>query len=214
MKSNNMDNETMSTTSTDNLEKRKDTMRQYVSDMLAVEKHIHAAVSLQNVDESVTQQPQASQLINRIEQTLDDHIIGLESHIKSLEGTASGLKEAVTTVLGRVAGLYDKLRPKEVSRMLRDDYTAMSMAAIGYTMLNTSALALSDNRTANLAVQYLKDWTPLITGISRIIPQVVTNELTKDHPNLATSAASESLNRTQEAWSTKHVNQVIKHQTV
>lgn len=94
--------------------------------------------------------------------------------------------------------------------MLRDDYTAMSMAAIGYTMLNSSALALSDDRTANLAMRYLKDWAPLITGISRIIPQVVTHELTKDHPNLAMSAGLESLRRTQEAWDANHVNQFVK----
>ncbi len=193
----------------DNMENRLDTLRQYVSDMLAVEKHIHSAVRLQKADESVMQQPQASQLINRIEQTLDNHIVGLEKHVKTLDGSSSSLKDMVTSTLGVVAGLYDKMRTKEVSRMLRDDYTALSMAAIGYTMLNTSALALSDSRTAKLAVDYLKDWTPLITGISRTIPQVVAHELVESHPNLDLSAAPESLRKTQEAWDAKHVNQSI-----
>jgi len=202
-----MSNQTSS--SSDNMEKRQATLRQYVSDMLAVEKHIHEAVRRQKADESVQKQPQAGQLINRIEQTLDDHIAGLESHVKTLEGSSSSLKDAVTTALGVVAGLYDKVRAKEVSRDLRDDYTALSMAAIGYTMLNTSALALGDSRTADLAVRYLKDWTPLITGISRVIPLVVAYELTESHPNLDMSAGPESLRKTQEAWDASHVNQSV-----
>lgn len=204
-----MSYQTMTSNTSDSMDKRVDTLRQYVSDMLAVEKHIHEAVRRQKGDESVKQQPQASQLINRIEQTLDDHIAGLESHVESLEGSSSSLKDAVTTALGVVAGLYDKARTKQVSRMLRDDYAALSLTAIGYTMLTTSALALRDSRTADLAVRYLKDWTPLIAGISQVIPQVVTSELTEDHPNLDVSAGSESLRRTQEAWDSEHLRQGV-----
>ena len=204
-----MSSHTMSSSSSDSMEKRVDTLRQYVSDMLAVEKHIHEAVRRQKGDESVTQQPEASQLINRIEQTLDDHIAGLESHVKTLQGNGTSVKNVVTTAMGAVAGLYDKVRTKQVSRMLRDDYTALSLAAIGYTMLSTSALALSDSSTAELAVRYLKDWTPLIAGISRAIPQVVAHELTEDHPNLDMSAGRESLRRTQEAWDAKHVGEGV-----
>ncbi len=191
----------------DTMEKRQDTLRQYVSDMQATEKHIHEAVTRQADDESVKQQPQASALINRLHQTLDTHISTLESQSKMLDGSSSSIKDAITSTLGAMAGLYDKVRTKQVSRMLRDDYTALSLAAISYTMLHTTALALNDQRTADIALRHLKDMTPLITEISRIIPQVVALELTEDHPNLNVSSAPESMRRTQEAWDAKHVNQ-------
>jgi len=49
-----------------NLEKRAETLRQYVSDMLATEKHICEVVERQRADESVKLQAEAQQLINRI----------------------------------------------------------------------------------------------------------------------------------------------------
>lgn len=191
----------------DTMEKRQETLRQYVSDMQATEKHIHEAVTRQTDDESVKQQPEASRLINRLHQTLDTHINTLESHNKMLDGSSSSIKDAITTTLGAMAGLYDKVRTKQVSRMLRDDYTALSLAAISYTMLHTTALGLNDQHTADIALRHLKDLTPLITEISRIMPQVVALELTEDHPNLNVSSAPESMRRTQEAWDAKHVNQ-------
>ncbi len=191
----------------DTMEKRQETLGQYVSDMQATEKHIHEAVTRQTDDESVKQQPEASRLINRLHQTLDTHINTLESHSKMLDASNSSIKDAIMSTLGAMAGLYDKVRTKQVSRMLRDDYTALSLAAISYTMLHTTALGLNDQRTADIALRHLKDLTPLITEISRIIPQVVAVELTEDHPNLNVSSAPESMRRTQEAWDAKHVNQ-------
>ncbi len=190
----------------DSMEKRQDTLRQYVSDMQATEKHIHEAISHQVEDESVKQQPTASQLISRLHQTLHSHISTLEEQSKRLDGSRSSIKDAITSTLGVMAGLYDKVRTKQVSRMLRDDYTALSLAAISYTMLHTTALALNDQHTAGIALRHLKDFTPLITEISRIMPQVVARELTEDFPNLNVSSATESMRSTQEAWDAKQVN--------
>ena len=90
--------------------------------------------------------------------------------------------------------------------MLRDDYTALSLAAISYTMLHTTALALNDQPTAELALRHLKDFTPLITEISRVIPQVVVHELTEDFPTVNMSSATASMRSTQEAWDAKQIN--------
>jgi len=186
---------------------RMDTVRHYVSDMLATEKHIREAVEGQVQDESVKQQPQASQLIQRMHTTLQQHVDQLERQSEQLGGGSSGLKEAVTSTLGTVAGLYDKVRTKQVSRMLRDDYTALSMAAISYTMLHTTALALNERSTADLALRNLKDITPLITEISQVIPPVVATELREDHPGLSATSGQEATRNTQEAWDAKVTRQ-------
>ncbi len=191
----------------DSTNDRQDTVRHYVSDMLATEKHIHEAVKRQAEDESTKQQPEASRLVNQIEQTLQSHINQLERHSEQLGGSSTGLKDAVTSTLGAMAGLYDKVRSKQVSRMLRDDYTALSLAAIGYTMLHTTALALNDHTTSDLALRNLKDITPLITQISQVIPGVVASELTEDHPNLNMSSGHEAMRNTQEAWNAEHTKQ-------
>jgi hypothetical protein len=41
--------------------------------------------------------------------------------------------------------------------MLRDDYTALNLAAIGYHMLHTTGMGLQNQATADLALRHLKD---------------------------------------------------------
>ena len=191
----------------DSVDERKATIQHYTSDMLATEKHIHEAVKRQAEDESVQQQLEASILVSQIATVLQSHINHLEQHNEELGGSSTGLKDAVTSTLGAMAGLYDKVRSKQVSRMLRDDYTALSLAAISYTMLHTTALALNDRTIADVALRNLKDITPLITKISQIIPQVVARELSEDHASLNMTSGQEATRNTQEAWSAEHTKQ-------
>lgn len=187
-------------TRNNNLAKRAETLQQYVSDILATEQHIRKAVERQGTDKSVEQQAEAQQLLNRIGTTLQQHIAALEQQLVTLKGSSSSAKAVMTSALGIVAGLYDKVRTQEVSRMLRDDYTALSLAAISYTMLYTTSQALYDAPTSSLAQRHLKDFMPLLTEIRRIIPQVVITELAVEYPNLNLTSAAESLRETQASW--------------
>ena len=81
----------------DAMEKRQATLRHYVSDMQATEKHIHEAIAQQAEDESVKQQPTASQLIRRLHQTLDTHIRTLEEQSKRLDGSSSSITQCMCT---------------------------------------------------------------------------------------------------------------------
>lgn len=202
-----MSQQTQNKSASKEQDKKRETLQQYVSDMLATEKHILEAVERQREDDSVKQQSQASQLIGRIHSTLHQHTQQLDQHLNTNFEGNSAVKEAVASTLGAVAGLYDKLRTKQVSRMLRDDYTALNMAAVGYTMLHTSGLALNDQPTAAMALRNLKDLTPLITQINQVIPQVVAFELTEDHPGANIGSGSEAMRNTQEAWTSNHVQQ-------
>jgi hypothetical protein len=193
----------------DTVDERKETIQHYVGDMLATEKHILEAVKRQVEDESVKQQSDASGLVSQMVMVLQSHVNQLEQHLDKLGGSSAGLKDAVTSTLGAMAGLYDKVRSKQVSRMLRDDYTALSLAAISYTMLHTTALALNDRTTADIALRNLKDITPLITKISQVIPPIVTRELSEDHVSLSVTSGQEAMRNTQEAWSADHTKQLV-----
>ncbi len=150
-----------------------DTVRKYVADMLAVTKHIHEAIERQKDDKRVQADTNASQIVNRI------------------DGGA---------VTGVLAGLYDKVRVDAVSKMLRDDYTALSLAAISQTMLHTTGLAMKEQSTASLAHGQLSDLTPLIVDLSELIPLVVARELANDGENVDTSVGPEARRNTQKAW--------------
>jgi hypothetical protein len=184
----------------------KDILQQYVSDMVSLDEHIHEAIKRQIEDERLKQFPEAAKVVNTIHTTLDAHIAGLKRQLISQGGVASGpVKEAVSAIAGVAAGLYDKVRHDPVSKMLRDDYTALSLAAISYTMLHTTGLALKNQPIADLAQRYLKDVTPIIVDISQAIPGVVVKDLEDNEVVIDRAVGQEAVRKTQAAWNTEHI---------
>ena len=183
------------------MQARSDTLQQYVSDMIAIEEHIANAVKRQAEDKDVLNNPQASRIIQNILQYAEQHSQHLKQHLESIGGDpAKGIKEVATSALGAVAGMYDKIRSEQVSKMLRDDYTALNLAAIAYTMLHTTGLALQDQGTASLALRHLQHYTPIIMELNQIIPSVVVEELKDDGLNVIEGSAQQAVNNTQNAW--------------
>lgn len=191
---------------------RQDSLQQYVSDMLAVERHMLPAFENQSKDDRLAKYPEARRLVNRIEATINSHINGLKQHLENLGGdAASPVKSAVTAALGAAAAVIENMRTDPVSKNLRDDYTVLNLAAISYTMLHTTGRALMDDQTADLALSYLMDYTPLITEINEIIPEVVVSELRDETEVLDASAAERAVEHTQQAWQRDHVHSGHSH---
>ena len=191
---------------------RQDSLQQYVSDMLAVERHMLPAFENQSKDDRFARHPEARRLVNRVEATINSHINGLKQHLENLGGdAASPVKSAVTAALGAAAAVIENVRTDPVSKNLRDDYTVLNLAAISYTMLHTTGRALMDDQTADLALSYLMDYTPLITEINEIIPEVVVSELRDETEVLDTSAAERAIEHTQQAWQRDHVHSGHSH---
>lgn len=186
---------------------KEEVIRQYMSDMLGVEKHTLESVERQVRDEKVRPFREAYDLLLKIESTLRIHTLALDQHLSALTAAAGGnyevlLKKAATSAVGLMTGLYGMVRPDlPVSRDIRDDYTALSLGAISYTMLHTTALGLNDTQVAELALQHLKELTPLIAALSRVIPLVVAKELTDEGKAFNASAGQSAVESTQQAWS-------------
>lgn len=187
----------------------KEILQDYVSDMLGVEKHTLESIERQTRDDRVKEYEEAYELLMKIQTTLTMHTIALERYLSSINGgPESLLKKAAASAMGAMAGLYSKVRPGDpVARDLRDDYTALSLAAISYTMLHTTGQALNDSRIAELALKHLNELTPLIAGLSRIIPKIVAEELSKQGKLAFPAAGQEAVANTQKAWS----REVIGH---
>ena len=185
-------------------------LQSYVNDMYSVEKHVLEAVERQATNKDVQQKREAYQVIQQIQGALRQHVHVLDQHLDQLGGRST-VKSAVASVTGVAAGLYDQVRTETVSSMLRDDYTALSMVAVASTMLHSTALALKDQMTANIALQHLKDVTPLITEISKVIPIVTVQDVHDDVKTADTSVAQQAIRNTQEAWDAKHINQITSN---
>lgn len=180
-------------------DKNLNTVQQYVGDMVALEDHIEAALDGQLAIAKAY--GPADQAVTRFHQLVKAHREGLKAHLQSLGGSESSpLKTAVADLFGTAAGLIDKVRTKAVSKALRDDYAAFNLAAVGYAMLHTTAHALSQASTAEIAARYLKDYAAAVQQINQIIPGVVVWELRKDGHVVDAEAERHSLETLNEAW--------------
>ena len=180
----------------------REALRPYVADMVAVEKHILEAVERQRNDDDIKQFPDALQLVGRIETTLKSHVQALDSHLQGYSGggAAGAVKQAVTGVLGAIAGVYDKVRKDTASRALRDDYTALSLASVSYGMLHTTALGLSQGTVAELARTHLQEINSLIMELGLALPRIVLKELTFEGYTVDTGAAELAVRNLEETW--------------
>ncbi len=175
----------------------------YVTDMKAVETHIHEAVARQIDTDETRKYPEAVRVLTALKTTLEAHTASLSAYNDSTEGGGflESAKEALGSALGVAAGLYDKIRTDTVSRMIRDSYTATSLAAISYHMLYTTALGLKEERLATLALTNLKGLTPILVDLSKVICTVVASELDDEDKVYTASVGEQAVTDTQTAWS-------------
>ena len=117
-------------------------------------------------------------------------------------GTTAGnpIIAAGSTLLGKAAGVIDLVRTEGISKSLRDDYAAFSLAAISYSMLHTTALGLGNRTVADVAEKHLTDYAGAIERINEVMPGVVARELAKDGHQVAPGAAKATNDMVAKAW--------------
>ena len=85
--------------------------------------------------------------------------------------------------------------------MVRDDYAAPSFAVACYQMLHTTALALGDERVADIAIGHLEDYAAAIMRLGEVVPSLVVQELASEGkipPNQ--QVADEAVRHVRDAW--------------
>lgn len=180
-------------------EKSKKTLSDWLSDMVALENHIEEALDRQL--KQVKDDPIASAAVQGFHDLVKRQRDALTALREDYGGTGgSPIKEFGSAVLGKAAGVIDLIRAEGNSKSLRDDYTAFNLAAIGYTMLHTTAVALGDARIASIAESHLRGYAGAVQKINHIISDVVVTELANDDHKVQNAAASETRKVVDKAW--------------
>ncbi|HYF35156.1 MAG TPA: hypothetical protein VD994_07720 [Prosthecobacter sp.] len=188
-------------TSTTSSETQHDNLRMYVNDAAAMAKHIENAFGQQLEDDDLRSHAAAHQLIERMHRTLAAQRRGMEKYVEEFGGgVGATLKEAVTSITGALTGLYATVRKHPISRMLRDNYTALALACIAYEMLHTTALAIGQKSLADTALKNLRELAPLITAVTEVAPGVVLQELAGDDPSIDLSVEQQARQNALSAW--------------
>ena len=170
----------------------QETLVKYISDIYALEEHILQPVKSQAKDDDFTPFPEAKALVTRIASSTETTITQLEALAKGLGGEArSGIKSAVSAVAGVAAAVVNEARTHAITKKLRDDYTALSLLAVGYELLHATGNALGSAEVATFAQSRLRTVAGFIMEISHEIIPVAVKELSEtndvDQSTVATS---------------------------
>ncbi len=177
------------------------TINTYISDMLALQQHIATPLQNQANDADVQAIPTARRVISEALDVVTRHISKLEARLDAAGGhNGAPVKNAVSTAVGAAAAAINKVRKTEVSKNLRDDYSALCLSSAGYTMLHATALGLNDDATATLAKEHLADVATIIMKINSVLPVVVLTELENEGVPVAPAVAQAAERDSEAAW--------------
>lgn len=156
----------------------------YITDMLALEEHIDKAIGAQ-IDDLDDKYADIGRELESVQGTIRNHISALKTMSDARDaGAGKGIAEAVKRAGSIVAGLgaaaVDLVRTEKLPKDLRDDYTAASLATIGYVMLETTALSLGDREVGDLAQRHLADYARVTMRLHNVIPGAVVRFLRED----------------------------------
>jgi ferritin-like metal-binding protein YciE len=178
----------------------RELLAKYVGDMAAVETHIEEAIDrqLDMTKDDAKVGPLVREFHDAIRQQKQT-MIDLRDSLGSTAGNP--IKEFGTDILGKAAGLIDKIRADAISKALRDDYTAFNLAAVSYVMLYTTAKGVGDDKVAETAEQHLSTYAGFIMRINDVIPSVVLSEL-KDEEGVTVGggAAGQATSMVDRVW--------------
>ena len=176
----------------------------YTTDLLNFNKHFLNVIRSQKTSDTL-KNSKAVDLLHNIDIALTNQINELEKFDDVIEESRfEFFKEKAATLFGTIAGNIDSLRKDPVSKILRDDYTALSMLSSGYTMLYTAALVNEKEQLATFAKSALERTAQLIAETNKIMPFVVAEELCDSGTDI-NSIAEKALNETQMAWKSENM---------
>jgi predicted transcriptional regulator len=177
------------------------TITTYLSDMLALERHVLQPLQHQIADRDVVAMPTAHRVVAEAVAIARTHEQALQERLDALGGHAgSPVKSTVSAALGGIATALGGVRKTEVAKYLRDDYTALSLASASYTMLQTTARALNDEATAQLAKEHLSDYAGIIMKLSATLPTITIADLRNEGASVDQTVTAEAERATEAAW--------------
>ena len=179
---------------------KDEAINSYVTDMLSLEEHVHKAV--QGQLEDLADYPEVTRDLRQVLRKVEQHISDLKdlSRRRKAEGPSDLVKRAGSALLGLGAAAVDLVRNEGLHKNLRDDYTAFSLATIGYLMLHTTALGLEEQEVADLARQHFADYAQAVTLLHNVIPGAVLRFLREDGLPVREEVLPEISRTIEEIW--------------
>ena len=181
-------------------------LQQQIREQIALEEHLCRIIDGQIEDIGEVEYVDyidAKNLLKNTRQVLEKHFTPLNELLDKLD-CDDDIKQRVGVVpngLDVKTAHNTELAQGRISKILRDDYSALNLITISNTLLHTTALALNSLEIATIALQHLENLAPFVVRIGELMPEVITRELRTQSPSIDLSVAKTALVNTKQAWS-------------
>lgn len=183
----------------------KEKIDSYVTDMLALEQHIQTALAGQIED--LDEHSEFKGPLIRIHAMCENHIHALAAitarREQNVGGVSKVVKKAVSSVLGLGAAAIDFVRTEKLPKDLRDDYTAISLAYVGYLMLHTTALTLGDEEVSGTARAHMREHAESMMALQGIIPAATVGFLSSEGMEVDLQVLPQIAKTVEASWRSK-----------
>lgn len=112
---------------------------------------------------------EASLLLRTVNTRAAEHVEAIERLLAKLDAQPSMVRRAVGAGLGATLGWVERLPNRDLPQYVRDVYVALNYTASGYHFMYTSGMILDHGDTADLALRHLREYTPAIRELSKLM---------------------------------------------
>lgn len=175
----------------------------WTGDIVALVSHVEEALDHQLKLKEAAESPRLAEALQRFHDTVREDKRRAEAFQEQYGSTAGNpVIQKGAELLGKAAGLIDKVRKDSVAKALRDDFTAFNHTAMAYTMLHATAMAYNDSATEAFAGEGLKTYARMVQEINQLISEAVVLDLANNQEDPApnTAIADHCREFINEAW--------------
>ncbi len=180
-------------------------LRRYLAEQIGLEEDLARIIKQQTQDINEAEYPDAKKLLEETQSALEDHFVPLNEALDRIELEVIKEQKESSKSNGKPGGFSNTLPSYElehgfVSRLLRDDYSALNLITMGNSLLHTTALALDRQDVASVSLRHLENLAPLVVKIGRLLPEVAARELRSEAPDIDLSIAQVAWQNIVAAW--------------
>jgi ferritin-like metal-binding protein YciE len=159
-------------------EKLQDKLVTYIEDAYAMEHQIMEALQKQvNLTKDF---PNVQARIREHLAATEQHQQRMESRLKAYNKTPSGLKSAISNLMGNTMGMMAGTRTDPLAMTARDDYVIEHMEIASYAFLITLARVAGDEETVRACELNLRDEIEMQSWLAQHLPEAALLSLQQD----------------------------------
>ncbi|GEM_PF-3119370 len=185
-------------------------LKKYLEEQIGLEENLFKVIEQQIAEIDDTEFADAKRLLTETKQVLERHYVPLNKALDQLEKDADIAIRNAADNNGHNghnghnpdSSFIQNKKRRLISRLLRDNYSALNLVTMGNTLLYTTALALGCQEVASIALKHLENLAPLVVKIGELLPDVATRELRSESAEVDLAIAQLALKNTQAVWRT------------